>query len=84
MVPIARAMLVFSFMTLITWQAASGFLYELTGLRPRAVVVFDGLLHSLFFEPFGTPVAVFVLTLLSFVLAWLAYRRGAQTGSMWG
>jgi hypothetical protein len=76
--PIARAALVLAFMILITVQTATGFVYTLLEVRPRAMVAIDGLIGTVFVGPLGFTGAVAVLAALSVLLPVLAYRQGLR------
>ena len=77
MSPVQRAAFVFAFMTFITLQAATGFVYALLGgARPWAVQAIDDLIDRVFVSTLGLPGAVIVLMALGVLFSWLAYRRG--------
>ena len=76
--PFGRAVLAFVLAAFFTSNAATGWLYELTGVYPRIAYRIDTFLDFALFGPLGWPVGVAVLAGLTVLAPFAAYRRGVR------
>ena len=73
------SLIVLAFMGYLAVQTYTGFLYEvLGGIRPRAAVALDDLIHFLLVSHIGVTAASAVLAALAVGLALLVFIRGSK------
>lgn len=78
MKPIAASIFVFCFILFVAFHTYTGFIYNVLGVRPRAIVAIDTFIDWVFISTIGLLPTVIFLVLFAPAGAYMAYRRAKR------